>query len=93
MTEREEATGTLLTILENAGKDEEKFKRVRLGNKKFMRTAGKFAAALDLLDAVGFERQSGQTPADSALVLTRDDPALRWLGQSALRDIALAENT
>lgn len=90
MTEREEATGTLLTILENAGKPDDKFKRVRLGNKKFMRTAGKFAASLDLLDAVGFEKQSGPTPSESALVLTRDDPALRWLGQSALRDIVLA---
>ena len=27
---------------------------MRLGNKKFLRTAGKFAAALRLLEAVGF---------------------------------------
>ena len=49
----------MTTILTNAEKDD-KFSSVRLGNKKFLRTAGKFAAALRLLEAVGFERELGR---------------------------------
>ena len=45
----------------------------------------KFAAALRLLEAVGFERQTDG--GDDVLVLTRADPGLLWLGRSALADL------
>ena len=79
-----DAAATLTTILTNAEKDE-KFKRVRLGNKKFLRTAGKFAAALRLLEAVGFERESSAE--GDVYALKRTDPGLLWLGRSALADL------
>ena len=59
--------------------------RVRLGNKKFLRTAGKFAAALRLLEAVGFERESSAE--GDVYALKRTDPGLLWLGRSALADL------
>ena len=80
-----EAAETLDIILSNASKGDEKYKRVRVSNKKFVRTAGKFAAALRLLEAVGFERQTDG--GDDVLVLTRADPGLLWLGRSALADL------
>jgi len=79
-----DAAATLTTILTNAEKDE-KFKRVRLGNKKFLRTAGKFAAALRLLEAVGFERETSAE--GDVYALKRTDPGLLWLGRSALADL------
>ena len=79
-----DAAATLTTILTNAEKDD-KFKRVRLGNKKFLRTAGKFAAALRLLEAVGFERESSAE--GDVYALKRTDPGLLWLGRSALADL------
>jgi len=81
----QEAAATLTAILTNAEKPEDKFKRVRLGNKKFLRTAGKFAAALRLLEAVGFERESS-TEGD-VYALKRTDPGLLWLGRSAIADL------
>jgi len=79
-----DAAATLTAILTNAEKDD-KFKRVRLGNKKFLRTAGKFAAALRLLEAVGFERESSAE--GDVYALKRTDPGLLWLGRSALADL------
>ena len=79
-----DAAATLTTILTNAEKDE-KFKRVRLGNKKFLRTAGKFAAALRLLEAVGFERETSAE--GDVYALKRTDPGLLWLGRSAIADL------
>jgi len=79
-----DAAATLTTILTNAEKDD-KFKRVRLGNKKFLRTAGKFAAALRLLEAVGFERETSAE--GDVYALKRTDPGLLWLGRSALADL------
>ena len=81
-----DAAATLTAILTNAERsDDEKFKRVRLGNKKFLRTAGKFAAALRLLEAVGFERESSAE--GDVYALKRTDPGLLWLGRSALADL------
>ena len=79
-----DAAATLTTILTNAEKDD-KFKRVRLGNKKFLRTAGKFAAALRLLEAVGFERETSAE--GDVYALKRTDPGLLWLGRSAIADL------
>ena len=81
----QEAAATLTAILTNAERGEEKFKRVRLGNKKFLRTAGKFAAALRLLEAVGFERETSAE--GDVYALKRTDPGLLWLGRSALADL------
>ena len=81
----QEAAATLTAILTNAERGEEKFKRVRVGNKKFLRTAGKFAAALRLLEAVGFERESSAE--GDVYALKRTDPGLLWLGRSALADL------
>ena len=81
----QEAAATLTAILTNAEKPEDKFKRVRLGNKKFLRTAGKFAAALRLLEAVGFERETSAE--GDVYALKRTDPGLLWLGRSALADL------
>ena len=80
-----EAAATLTAILSNAEKPGDKFKRVRLGNKRFLRTAGKFAAALRLLEAVGFERES--TVEGDVYALKRTDPGLLWLGRSAIADL------
>ena len=80
-----DAAATLTAILTNAELPEDKFKRVRLGNKKFLRTAGKFAAALRLLEAVGFERESSAE--GDVYALKRTDPGLLWLGRSALADL------
>lgn len=79
-----DAAATLDAILKNAATGEAKFRRVRLGNKKFLRTAGKFAAALRLLEACGFER------VEDALVLSRTDPGLLWLGRSSIADLVSA---
>ena len=81
----QEAAATLTAILTNAERGEEKFKRVRLGNKKFLRTAGKFAAALRLLEAVGFERETSAE--GDVYALKRTDPGLLWLGRSAIADL------
>ena len=81
----QEAAATLTAILTNAERGEEKFKRVRVGNKKFLRTAGKFAAALRLLEAVGFERESSAE--GDVYALKRTDPGLLWLGRSAIADL------
>ena len=81
----QEAAATLTAILTDAERGEEKFKRVRLGNKKFLRTAGKFAAALRLLEAVGFERETSAE--GDVYALKRTDPGLLWLGRSALADL------
>jgi hypothetical protein len=80
-----DAAATLTAILTNAELPEDKFKRVRLGNKKFLRTAGKFAAALRLLEAVGFERETSAE--GDVYALKRTDPGLLWLGRSALADL------
>lgn len=80
-----EAAATLTAIFSNAEKPGGKFKRVRLGNKKFLRTAGKFAAALRLLEAVGFERESSVE--GDVYALRRTDPGLLWLGRSAIADL------
>ncbi|KAJ8614507.1 hypothetical protein CTAYLR_000776 [Chrysophaeum taylorii] len=85
---KNDAVETLITILKNAGLDDPKFKRVRTTNNRFLRTVGKFAAALELLGAVGFERE--QNDGDDVLCLRRDDPALLRLGRSALEDIVAA---
>ena len=86
--DRQRAAETLLTILDNSA--DPKFRRIRLANKKFLRTAGKFPAALDLLAAVGFERQSSasdETSADDALLLTRLDPDLLALARHELQNL------
>jgi hypothetical protein len=80
-----DAAATLTAIMTNAELPEDKFKRVRLGNKKFLRTAGKFAAALRLLEAVGFERETSAE--GDVYALKRTDPGLLWLGRSALADL------
>ena len=78
---RNEAATTLLVILNNAGLGEDRYKRIRVENKKFHRTAGQFPPTYRFLEAVGFERDN------NALVLRRQDPALLWFGRSALNDI------
>lgn len=88
---RKATVDTLLTILDNAGLPDPKFKQIRCANKKFARTAGKCAAALDLLASVGFERRAGQTPADDALVLSRDD--LLSIGHAALKSVLLHDQS
>lgn len=80
---RKATVDTLITILDNAALPEPRFKQIRCANKKFARTVGTSAAALDLLASVGFETRAGQTPADDRLVLTRDD--LLSIGHAALK--------
>ncbi|KAJ8614617.1 hypothetical protein CTAYLR_008987 [Chrysophaeum taylorii] len=83
---RRDAADTLNTILANA--PDAKYRRIRLANKRFLRTAGKFAPALRFLEAVGFQRErDGQ---EDVLIFRRHDPALLWLGRSALNDWYLA---
>ena len=81
-----EAATTLQVILSNAERDDAKFKRVKLANKRFLRTVGKFPAGLAFLEACGFERETSGDDGD-VLVLKRNDPGLLWLGRSALTDI------
>lgn len=84
-----EAATTLQIILNNAERsDDDKFRRIRVANKRFLRTAGKFAAALRLLEAVGFERETQDN--EDVLVFKRLDPGLLWLGRSALTDLVAA---
>lgn len=84
-----EAATTLQIILNNAERsDDDKFRRIRVANKRFLRTAGKFAAALRLLEAVGFERETQDN--EDVLVFKRRDPGLLWLGRSALTDLVAA---
>lgn len=75
-----DALATLRRILRNLEtSDDPKFQRLRLANEKFHQTCGRHPAALDLLAAVGFEKQD-----DDALVLGhgKRDPALLRLAGS-----------
>jgi len=73
------AAQTLRTILANVDKADAKYRRIRLANSRFHETCGRFAAALRLLEATGFERDGPD------LVLKRaPDAALIWLGRTAL---------
>lgn len=84
---RAEAATTLQIILANLEntQSDAKFHRIRLTNKRFRRTAGKFAAALRLLEAVGFDKERDHD--EEVLVFRRHDPGLLWLGRSALTEI------
>jgi hypothetical protein len=50
-----------------------------------VRKAGRFAAAVGMLQLVGFTEQ--QVDGQAVMVLRRDDPGLLWLVLSALRDV------
>lgn len=79
--------GVLSQIMEDPGSA--KWRRLRPANRRFQRTIGEHAHALELLTAVGFECEetsrgvSGQN--DSVLILKRDDPGLLWLGISHIQ--------
>jgi hypothetical protein len=80
------AVQTLCTLLQNLMNhpSEQKYRRLRLSNAAFMRKAGRFAAAVGMLQLVGFSEQ--QVDGDAVVVLRLDDPGLLWLVLSALRD-------
>lgn len=61
--------------------DEEKYRKVNPSNPSFARTVGAVPGGVDFLMAVGYE------PLHGHLVLQRRDPALLWLGKSALEAV------
>ncbi len=80
------AVQTLRTLLQNIvdHPGEHKYRRVRLSNAAFVRKAGRFAAAVGMLQLVGFNEQ--QLDGAAVMVLRRDDPGLLWLVLAALTD-------
>eukprot|EP00897_Mesotaenium_endlicherianum_P007977 jgi/Mesen1/7207/ME000371S06290 len=85
---REEAASalqTVTTVLRNAmgHPDDAKFRRVRKGNPTFYHRVGRYAAAMDILLAAGFEEQDTATN-EGTLVLRRNDPGLLWLASSTV---------
>jgi len=65
--------------------NEEKYRRVNPKNAAFARTVGATPGGVEFLMAVGYEPLHGQ------LVLQRRDPALLWLGKSALEAVRNSE--
>ena len=63
----------------------EKYRKVNPSNPAFARTVGAAAGGVEFLMAVGYE------PLHGHLVLQRRDPALLWLGKSALEAVRNTE--
>lgn len=57
---------------------EAKYRSIRKTNRVFESHVGRLPECLEFLRALGFEDQS------ESFVLARDDPALLWIGRSAL---------
>ncbi len=85
------AAQTLLTLLQNIldHPGEAKYRRVRLGNPAFARKAGRFAAAVAVLQLAGFGARQAEG-GEQVVVLRRDDPGLLWLVLSGLRQALAA---
>lgn len=85
--EVQEALRTLHRLLANVlgQPGEARFQRVRLANPAFARAAGRFPAALAILEAAGWARTAGDGEGET-MVLRRNDPGLLWLVASALED-------
>jgi len=75
------ALDTLIMMVQNMVENprEEKFKKVRLNNKKFHGTVGSIPGGIKFLLAIGFKDTGNET-----LGLSRNDPGLLWLGHSIL---------
>ena len=78
-----QAVDILITSLNRALEhpNDEKYRRVNPSNPAFAATVGATPGGVDMLYAVGFE------PVHGHLVLQKRDPALLWLGKSALETV------
>ena len=69
---------------------EERYRRVRQHNEAFQLRAGRFEAAIEILQVAGFVKEQRGT--EAMLALRRNDPGLLWLALSAVTS-ALAAQT
>jgi hypothetical protein len=80
-----EAMDLMIVILQNIIENptEQRFRKLKLTNKRLARTVTSQAGAVPFLKAVGFEHvEAGMGSGE--LLLKRDDPGLLWMGRSLL---------